>query len=452
MKSKVSVIIMSLLIIVSISSFLWGKLLIETVEYGHATHSELTHVSQLGLDTLLYKRFNTYETGDKRWINIAKVLAKTDGEVAFKLAKYYIDKQDKNYKGNRNTELWLKQAVRLGHNKAKVMLASLYIDDNKLTAAKILLLKIKYDISALKLLIKISVIMGKNSDVEYYSQLYANIVSVTRNKEDQIFYQKLEQYKVIDTPDVEAKINCLATIAPFATNLDNLTYLDKLISSSTLDPLKPYICFSPVKYISKLDLDCLHKENEAIQCNESIWANNHSALKNRFVAVLVEKGGANVNSGILYIDSDDNEDVFFHELAHLLGFIDEYPLPKNHFRCLAVQDSMFSHNIAVLPRFYKGSRETVREEILRKLPWARYISRSTKLVTKTAEGWEIGTKINGKGIVGAFIAESCDGISFVSIKPLKQRTAMRYFEEEFPAFYLKMLADNPDKFLMPHYL
>jgi hypothetical protein len=73
-------------------------------------------------------------------------------------------------------------------------------------------------------------------------------------------------------------------------------------------------------------------------------------------------------------------------------------------------------------------------------------------VTHTAQGWKLGTVSKEGDSVGAFIAESCNEKDFVAIKPLKQRTRMRYYQTGFPALYLQLLADNPEKFLMPHYL
>ena len=437
----------------SLSSFFWLSSLVTSVENGHVTRSQFNHIGQLGLRPLLYQRLNTYSRNDKKWQNIAKALAKFDGEIAFNLAEYYIDKQDDSLEVNQTIKLWLLQAVRLGHRQAKIKLAGIYVDNNKLLAAKKLLLPIKSDLYALTLLMKISIRMGEKEKIEQYSQLFNRIDLVNQNEEHLLFYQKLDKFNIINNPilDTDTATGCLATIAPFATNLDNLEYLEDLISSFNLEQLKPYLCFSTVKYISKIELDCQHNENEAIRCNESIWRDNNSLNNPRFIAVLVEKGGANVNSGILYLDSNDTEEVFFHELAHLLGFIDEYALPKNHFRCAGVQNSKFSHNIAVLPRTYHGSKKLVRERILSQLPWANYISDKTPLVSKTNEGWKLGTIDHKVNTVGAFLAESCDEKDFVSVMPLKKRTAMRYFEEKFPTLYFKMLADNPDKFLMPHY-
>jgi len=451
MKTKVSLIILGLLIIVSISSFLWGRSLIKAVENGYASQKQLAYVRQIGLSGILYKRLNTFSEDDIRWQNTAKVLAKADGEISFKLAIYYIAEHKKSKKHHREIELWLLQAVRLKHPKARILLAKIYVNNNKLVAAKKLLLPIQSEAIALKILIEISMLTSGNAELEHYVQQFKTLSLLNTNDELQSFYQRLKNYHVIQSPHIAPRNNCLATIAPFATNLSNLVYFDKLISSDKLTSLKPYICFSPVKYISKKELDCQNLEDEAIRCDESIWKNKNLAHNNRFVAVLVESGGANVNAGILYIDSHDGVEVFFHELAHLLGFIDEYPLPKNHFRCMAVQNSKFSHNIAVLPRFYKGTREDVRKQILKEIPWAKYISNNTSIVSETKQGWKLGTISDKVDTIGVFAAETCSEQSFLAVKPLNQRTAMRYYEEIFPVLYFHMLADNPEKFLMPNY-
>jgi hypothetical protein len=449
MKSKIFLIILSLLITLSISSFFWLNSLVVSVENGHASHSQLSHISQFGLRPMLYQRFESLPNKDKKWINIAKVLAKTDGNVAFALAQYYL----KNRR-SRDVDLWLIQAIQLKHFEARLLLANIHINNDEKDKAKKLLLPVKHNMFALKILIEIAIAEGEDSLIAQYTQLIKTLNSVEQNNEYQEFYQKLQRYSVINKVNIDSTPKCDVMIAPYATSLKNLDYLQELISSPILKPFRPFICFSPVKYISKKELNCSHIEDEAIRCDESIWNKEQGviSLKHRFLAVLVEKGGANVNSGILYLDSNDTEKVFLHELAHLLGFVDEYPLPKNHFRCLGKQESMFSHNIAVLPRFYQGSQQFVRQTILSQLPWAKYIDSTTPLIRKTSEGWVIGTTGGTRDTVGGFVAESCDGPNFVSVKPLNQRTAMRYFEEPIPMLYLQLLADNYRRFLMPSYI
>ena len=433
------------------SSFFWLNSLLTAVETGRVTRSQFSYIEQFGLKSMLYQQLDIYDKDDKKWQNIAKSLAKSDDEIAFELANYFINKGVGSPEENRNIELWLIQAARLGNHKAKVILARIYFDNNKLLAAEKILLPIQSNIQALTLLIEISLLKGELKEVAYYVRMFEKRNEIVQKEKYHKFQQKLERYGIISSSTRDTKIDCLATIAPFATNIDNIEYFEKLIASPNLRVLKPYICFSPVKYISKIELDCQHSQNEAIQCDESIWHNKSTLIDKRFIAVLVEKGGANVNSGILYIDSNDTDEVFFHELTHLLGFIDEYPLPKEHFRCSSVQKSMFSHNIAILPRLYQGSREDIREKILNELPWANYISSDTSLLLETSEGWVLETLDEASDTVGAYLAETCSDKNFVAIKPLKQRTSLRYFEEKFPTLYLKMLADNPNQFLMPHF-
>jgi len=456
MKLKARHVIWSLLIIVLISSFLWTYSLIKSVENGHAKQSQLVDINRLGLKFILYKRLNAFNQQDSKWLNIAKALAKTDGEIAYNIAKYYQEIQIESDKNHREIKLWLLQAIRLNHTQAIILLAKIYLENNKYQSAKEILLPLAADPFALKLLIEISLHTDENEKLALYTKKFKEIASISTSKELLPFSQKLDSFISMDGTNNIYDKNCLATIAPFTTDLTNLDYFNKLISSEKLTPLKPYLCFSPVKYISKTKLSCQHNAKEAIRCNEDIWNNNrHLANQNnRFVAVLVDKGGANVNGGILYIDSKDNDEVFMHELLHLLGFIDEYALPKRHFRCLTVQNTMFSHNIAILPRFYQGSKASAREKILKSLPWAGYISNQTPIVHHSLQGWKLGTKeISGTKAnrVGVFIAETCSDKNFVAVQPLNQRTSLRNFENNLPVLYLQLLRDNPEKFLMPNY-
>ena len=153
----------------SVGSFFWLTSLLTIVENGHVTRSQFSHIEHFGLKSMLYQRLDTYEQDDKKWQNIAKSLAKNDGEIAFKLANYHISKGLGSREENRNIELWLIQAVRLGHHKAKIILARIYFDNNKLLAAEKILLPIQSQVQALTLLIEISLLKGELKEVAYYA-------------------------------------------------------------------------------------------------------------------------------------------------------------------------------------------------------------------------------------------------------------------------------------------
>jgi len=446
-KPKFYLIILSLLIVVSISSFFWLRSILVAVERGYATKSQLSFFSQLGLRKILYIRFYSIENKDKNWLNIARVLAKNDGNLAYVIAKYHLQNQS-----NKEAKLWLLQAIRLKHHKARLLLANIHTENGENQQAKNLLQSITDDILAVKLLLTIAIIEGENTLIARYARQFKEL-DLASNSTQKLFYLKLEKYNIIDNGNAHTDKSCELSIAPFATNLKNLDYLAELITSPKLAPFSHYICFTPVNYISKQRLNCLHDQDDAITCDESIWENklDKSPVKPRYLIVLVDEGGANVNDGILYLDANDTEKVLIHELAHLLGFVDEYPLPKNHLRCQGRQQSMFSHNIAVLPRYYHGTKQLVREEILAQLPWAKYISDTTPLMKKTTRGWVLGTEKSDDDTIGGFIAETCIGSDFVSVKPVNKITAMRYFEKNIPSLYFQFLSDNPQRFLMPSY-
>ena len=86
------------------------------------------------------------------------------------------------------------------------------------------------DLYALTLLIKISILKGENKKINQYSQLFDRINSDNKNIEHLLFYQKLNKYNIINNRIIDKEIGCLAKIAPFATNLANLEYLDNLMT------------------------------------------------------------------------------------------------------------------------------------------------------------------------------------------------------------------------------
>jgi hypothetical protein len=80
----------------------------------------------------------------------------------------------------------------------------------------------------------------------------------------------------------------------------------------------------------------------------------------RYIAIMLPKGGANVHFGMLYFDAKDSIDVIEHEISHLLGFVDEYPLGKGHSKCRTSQQQISAQNIAVLQNGYQGERSAIR--------------------------------------------------------------------------------------------
>jgi len=287
----------------------------------------------------------------------------------------------------------------------------------------------------------------------------------------------IDKYLVIDQKSVftnntfDKPSSCITSLQLFATNIKHLKHIELLIKDfKAQQPLAKYICLPTPRYISLEKLDCTANRHEAISCDEAIWEGIAESVHSRHIGLMLKQGGANVHMGILYFDTKDNVDVFSHEISHLLGFVDEYPLIKAHEKCRGVQSKTFSHNIAVLKKFYQGTRKSVRFGILKNIPWAASIKSSTPILQEAVIGennemyWRLGTPIEFKDKVGVHIAESCQkatednnvasvqgGSGLSAFKPLSRRTQLRYFSSDFPVEYLTLLQMKPKAYLMPSF-
>ncbi|WP_143314030.1 hypothetical protein [Colwellia sp. UCD-KL20] len=394
-------------------------------------------------------RFLMVEEQSNEWFYLAKILAQEDKNIAFDLAIIYHLENDVT-----QAIYWYEQAVFLKHEKALVELIDLYIDEGDLLKAKALLLTQKNS-DALDKLIDVTITLG---DLQLLDELLPLIESPQQNT----LINDIQQYQISKNDDIDL-INqqannpnkCRNSIQLFATNLANLHKLDALITSVQQHPISRYFCFNRPRYISIEQLNCSYDTEKAIQCRETVWSQLHPEVNTRYLGLMLTKGGANVNNGILYLDELDDKKVFIHELSHLLGFVDEYPLPSHHKICQKPQTSIFSHNISILKPYYEGSKEEVLTLLAKQIPWFDLIDKTTPLMQQVDNKWKIGTPksylFNHSQEIGLFTAETCQNNSTQAFKPTRIKNSLRYYEEPFIELYLHLLNKNPDKYSMPSY-
>jgi hypothetical protein len=90
------------------------------------------------------------------------------------------------------------------------------------------------------------------------------------------------------------------------------------------------ICLEPILWVKDEYLTC-HPNSHTInriscQLDDLIPLFSNSSATHG--ALFTNKGKANVDKGLMYLDLEDTYDVFVHELAHFAGFVDEYPLSQ----------------------------------------------------------------------------------------------------------------------------
>lgn len=425
------------------------------------------------------------------WLALNQKLGKSQASTALKLGHWYQNKSQQESKTVLiNTAImWFEQAIRLGSQQAAIVLAQLYFKQEKLLKAQTALRQLPATLkniylaeNRLVLSLEIAVYQG---DVALVKQLLtSNTFKRYGDNQAQRLLADLNKYSVITNTDVlknkvSGQINspigtsltCITSLQLYATNLAHLKHLEQLIKTfKEQQVLAPFICLPTPRYISKNRIDCMAQAEQAISCDETRWQSEANQVSSRHIGLMLKEGGANVHLGILYFDVEDSADVFSHELSHLLGFVDEYPLSKDHETCQDVQQKTFAHNIAVLNKYYQGERDHVRASVLASLAWASEIKVSTPILqavdnsTSSKKIWRLGTPIAFKERVGVYLAESCQQSSVVAnatasqlspnysaFKPLNRRTQLRYFANEFPEEYLTLLKAKPSNYLMPSF-
>lgn len=432
---------MSLVILLLLSSFF-------LVHFGQQNITQATISSQqlALLDTLEFytdkdERLNDLLATDNRnaWLHLAKLYVKEHRFLAYQLGDYYLSIKD-----SKSAILWLQESVRYNDKRANLALANYYYSNRQYQKIRTLLLPIIEDEKALVLLSKLALHDG---DIHFINEVEEALSAI----KNQHFYDELKSYSVFDTNKKKITRKCDIDVQLFATNLSTLRHAKLLIEQFKENALAKYICLYSPKYIPKQQLNCQHSPNEKISCKANAWSLRDD-ISSRYIGVILEQGGANVDNGIMYLDKQDDINVLTHELTHFLGFIDEYSLPVNHSKCQSAQKDTFSHNVVVLAEIYQGKRAEIRTRVLAQLPWAHLIKSSTPILTRVNNSWKLTTPKLFVGEVGVFPAKTCDNkANNQAFKPIISRTKLEYFELALPNSYLDILKLASKKYLMPSY-
>lgn len=440
---KTKRIIISLTVLIPLSLFFFYIYLDKKIQSANITKQQFNLVVLFSFYETTKQRLDKLiqESNINAWLHLLQLDASTNSDSAFILAQYHHDKLQIH-----QAKLWYQQAIRLNNPKARLALAELHLNEQQYDEVANILRPIRVNDKALIMLFKVAMIRG---DIEFIMQYESQLATSSEGK----FYQELVKFGVFETniaTTLSENNSCSIDLQLFATSYKGLQHAQQLISVFSGHKLAEYICLQSPQYISKQQVNCSHNINERITCDASIWRTK--AIKARYITLIVEQGGANVDNGIMYLDLEDNVDVFTHELTHFLGFIDEYPLPTNHQRCANYQEAAFAHNVAILPLSFHGDRMSIRASVLEQLAWGKMIKSSTPILMRKNNAWQLGTPHTYQGEVGVFLSESCDKSNNIqAFKPLHKRTKLQYFELKFPDEYLDILMFNYREFLMPSY-
>jgi tetratricopeptide (TPR) repeat protein len=474
------------MIFLSSSSFFLPAYLTKQINANDYSDGQFSFALKKDYVAALIIEENKTDLGSLNWISLNRALAKSQWQAALNLGHWYQDIAKKESKSVFITTaiMWFEQAIRLHSQQAVVDLAELYFQQGEVIKAQVTLMQLSETLPStnvgeteLGLRINIAIHLGdtarvtrllKSEAIEGYHQsktlsLLADIDKYAIVKQSTTL-KDIEESKVDLSPSVSS--SCITKLQLFATNIKHLKHIEQLIKTfNKQQSLAPYVCLSTPRYISIKRLDCMAQPHQTIMCDESLWQSVVEEVDSRHIGLMLADGGANVHLGILYFDVKDNAEVFSHEVSHLLGFVDEYPLIKGHDNCLEVQSKSFSHNIAVLKMYYQGDKQKLRAMILKNISWANSINADTPILQpidgkqSKKKKWRLGTPIAYKDQIGIHMSESCQmsssgnsaSSSYSAFKPLSRSTQLRYFSDDFPEEYLSLLKENPTGYLMPSF-
>lgn len=447
----------SLTLGLSSSSFLLPHYLSYLIDHQQISSAQLAQAKLLNLPAYHHYQRRHHLVGSSAWLKASQVLATKNAAIASEIALLHVGSGQ-----YQRAIFWYQQAIKLNAPEARIALADLFIKQQRFQQALNTLLPIveANQLATIKAT-KLMVALGRSHDIQSLLPVLASFNAGVTLVNDLSKYAILSTPSIIDTSlsQQDDMVACVANIQMFASTLDDLDYLASLISKFKTHPLGSSLCFTPIRYLSINNIDCFHKNRNMIRCNDSMWIPLFKSIRTTYIGLMLPNGGANVNAGIMYLDRHDTEDVLAHEVAHLLGFVDEYPLPKNHAKCAQQQVQPFAHNVAVLKRLYRGEQRQLRNQILAQIPWRAMIDDTTPIMTfdEVNNAWQLGTPIAFDQEVGLFISDTCqllatDSISkptdFTSFKPIKDHTQLTYYELDFPEIYHQLFKANRKQFLM----
>lgn len=122
--------------------------------------------------------------------------------------------------------------------------------------------------------------------------------------------------------------SCSLTLQPVVQSKAGSSRLQWLLQQWQQDPQLSVlsVCFLPELRVNSTDLQCSHQSRQRIQCQYQVLMQQVAQGSFTQLLVVAGEGNANYNNGIVQLSESSSFEVFRHEFAHILGFIDEYSL------------------------------------------------------------------------------------------------------------------------------
>lgn len=394
---------------------------------------KLSYGLNLGLPIAQAMSLQLSEYGSTHWLHLAQIVARHNAGTAWQLVRYYRNKNQP-----RDAHYWFSQAKKLGSSDALIEQAINLASVNEYSKAQHLLTQlVPKNEQALIISSKLAV------EFNDLALLSAQLPLLTTPQGKQLS-QQIERYRVFTNlvPDANTTMeqiqDCQYPIQFFATSIAQLSAIEHKLKRIADDPFfSEQFCLLTPRFIAQQKLLCNHAKTDRISCDDKLWADVDIDKQVKYIGIVSAAGGANVNHGIVYVDQFDTQQVLEHELLHLIGFIDEYPLHRLNSVCTHTDTRAIGKNILLTKQTQFSSEQAARAQLLGLVPWAGQIKATTPLTHSSANSKHVilGTPKEFSDEVGLFIADTCNKQQQVTFKPVAPATQLQYFEEPLPVQY-----------------
>ncbi|WP_026375111.1 tetratricopeptide repeat protein [Aestuariibacter salexigens] len=241
-----------------------------------------------------------------------------------------------------------------------------------------------------------------------------------------------------------ANANCTMKIQPVVTNLSGIAQAVRFITQFASDErvnALPICLGQPVWQEADYGCDANFAGGRRLGCSPAKLAEIVEQSAATHIVMFAEHGKANVHNGIMYLDQSDTYDVFIHELAHFVGFADEYPISGELAASLCRRQDI--PNLVFMPSVQKR-REAAIQEVLQDVPAYAHqfvrqaiedgqvdILEDAPLIPPAAKKWS-GLPFS----VSVSKARTCNNDDAQAFKPVSEITFLEHHDSGvIPPFY-----------------
>lgn len=134
---------------------------------------------------------------------------------------------------------------------------------------------------------------------------------------------------IASVPGYISPKGCAVTIQPVVSQLAGEQRWQLLLQQWQQHPelANLAVCFTELQRLESLELQCSEQSNQRIRCQTQPLQQLAASAEISQLLVIAGRGKASYNNGIIQLPDNASLALLQHEFFHLLGFIDEYPLP-----------------------------------------------------------------------------------------------------------------------------